>query len=193
MNITLEPMRPMPLAILDAEHKDIRGVLDALSGMAEMIEGERRVLLPDLERMLGILDGFADGSHQAKEERVLFPALHPDSNPFAARVIQELEGDHLSLHKLSHAMHVAVRESRDGSDASALKRFAHAARLYVKVLDTHIDHETQTLFPLASTLLGKRELESVERGFLQMDRSEFGAGRPRFAGSIRALRVKYGH
>lgn len=162
-----------PSAVLEAEHDVIRQLLRALNGMAHTVE---RVPIPrqDLDDALETIAGFADACHHAKEEKVLFPALRRASKE-SERVVRELEGDHKAGRKIVRAMRDAAPGAASG-DVASQEGFAHAARLYAKMLEMHIRHENERLYPLMERVLSPAERERVAEEFERVEREETGAG-----------------
>lgn len=180
-----------PAEILREEHDVIRQLLHALSGIAAELEAGRQVPKRDVDEALDAVVGFADQCHHAKEETVLFPALARTSPEGAPRLVHELEGDHKAGRKLVGTMQREASKAVSG-DADAAGRFARAARLYVKVLEAHIEHETTRLLPLVDSSFPLAEKERLAVEFDRVEREGTGeAGHRRYEGIVHRLGAKY--
>jgi hemerythrin-like domain-containing protein len=139
--------------LLRAEHRVILGMLDALERAAGMVIGAAW-----WGEAIAWLRAFADASHHAKEERVLFPAMvkagvPDDSGPIAMMLAEHVEGRELV---------------RTMADARGTAR-ARAARDYVRLLRDHIAKEDEVVFPLAESVLDGPAASAVARAFDEVE------------------------
>jgi hemerythrin-like domain-containing protein len=147
--------------------------MDALEDMLEehITIGKAIVLLRDAARrlekggplpqdlmpsILGILDGFADKCHHAKEERILFPI-------FAARGRRSSQEvyEFLGEHERSRAIAGALAEAVRANDAQAI---AKNAEDYFELVSQHIRKENM-IFPIWIKSLPDGARKDIEDNF----------------------------
>ncbi len=131
-----------PTDVLRDEHGLILRGLDVLETAAGRLEAGQEP--PDgwWEDALDWLRSFADRTHHAKEEDLLFPAMIRAGLPSAGGPIDVMLEEHERGRALVRAMSVSTGAAR-----------AAAAREYVALLRAHIDKENEVLFPLADAVL----------------------------------------
>jgi hemerythrin-like domain-containing protein len=126
-----------------------------------------------LDQLIAFLTDFADGVHHAKEEDVVLPLLS-DLDPERAEWLSSaLESDHKAGRKLVDTM----RRNLEGAAAGVGHQagaFASAARLYARHLRSHIELETEELFPSMRRLLGPNPTDVLVR-FEEIERARLGA------------------
>jgi hemerythrin-like domain-containing protein len=138
-----------PTDILRDEHQVILNALAVLESAAARLAAGAALPEGWWERAVAWVRGFADGSHHAKEERSLFPAMARAGIPTDGGPI----GVMLAEHEQGRALIRAMMEEDPG-------RRAAAAREYARLLRQHIDKENGVLFPMADAVLD----EAVQRG-----------------------------
>jgi hemerythrin-like domain-containing protein len=127
------------------EHKLILRALDLLDAMSASAERDGRVDEADLGRVLDFLRWFGDAHHQAKEERILFPALKKAAeaqNRPLQHMILEHEQDRALIEKIETAVRVAQ-----------IPEFISCANKLSSTLRNHIYKEDQILFEEACRAL----------------------------------------
>ena len=109
--------------VLSGEHRIIEKVLKALEAMIREIRQTGRVDKAAANSMIDFFRHFADGSHHAKEERILFPYLEskgfsPDQGPVRVMLMEHEYG-----RKCIRAMESALRSHKvDGDEAAEIGR-----------------------------------------------------------------------
>ena len=143
-----------PIDALRDEHRVIVQMLAALETAATRAGTERQP--PDRwwDRAIDWLSAFADRSHHAKEEHVLFPAMIETGVPSEDGPIAVVLEEHARGRGLIHAMAAGTPSERA---ASAVE--------YVRLLRDHIDKEDGFVFPLADAVLDERAQAAVGRAF----------------------------
>jgi len=146
-----------PTEILREEHGVILGALALL----ERAAGRQEKGTPPegwWSELIAWLRAFADRTHHAKEEQLLFPAMVKAGVPSEGGPVAVMLEEHQQGRALIAAMEAGAREDR-----------AARAREYVHLLRGHIDKENGVLFPLADAVLDEpaqralaREFEAVE-------------------------------
>jgi hemerythrin-like domain-containing protein len=135
------------------EHKVILRSLDVLDAMAVVAGAGGSVDASDIYELMNFLRWFADAHHQAKEERVLFPALK------SAAVSQERSVDHMMFeHTLERGL---IEELEKDVRLSEWKEFEARANHLSSTLRNHIYKEDHLLFEAADSLLSPQQDNAV--------------------------------
>jgi hemerythrin-like domain-containing protein len=160
-------------AILRAEHEAILSGTSLLQNVVERIATDEPVSPDQLGHLLGFFDAVADGTHRAKEEKVLFPALAAFGFDVERAAIAANVAEHVRLRSLLDVM----RETAAfiGGSRAARGRFVQAARSYVGVIENHIAKENSVLFPMIDEVLAGRDESWIVEQFAERD-AELGAG-----------------
>ena len=140
------------LEALTAEHRLIEQVCDALEAFAAEVRSRSGDERAELERFVSFLREFADGTHHAKEEDVLFATLieagfPPHGGPVAVMLAEHREGRGYIATIASLAA-----QPRPWSDGDRV-RLSEAAGAYVELLREHIGKEDGILYPIADQRL----------------------------------------
>lgn len=181
-----------PTDILRAEHDAIEHLLQAMDGMAAVLESGGEVPRRDVESALGVIAGFADKCHHAKEEKVLFPVLRRAAPAEGERIARALEGDHAAARKLTATMRAQAAAGESGR-ANERTELARQARTYAKLLRAHIALESKDLFELVEKLPPQTRHHLAEE-FDRIEAQETGEGaHERFERDIHLLHARDGH
>ena len=178
--------------ILGEEHRWIGALLECLSRMLERVAAEE-ALDPEATELLAVFDSFADGTHQTKEERVLFPRLMDRASVTEGEVIRDLLGDHFEDRRLMRGMQNNVLGALYG-EPLCVRELEELASQYLVLHRTHMQRETDELFPLADRLLTPADDLAIVEGFDAVDAVDEGgaAARERLQRRIDALCVRFG-
>jgi len=156
------------LQVLGEEHFWIARMLDCLELVA-MHERETGELDGEAaEELLDLFHSFADGRHQEKEERHLFPRIRVHADAEQETLIQKLEMDHEGdvrhMIRLRSALQGAVH-----GDAVMQREFSRTALEYVGLERKHMSSERLVLFPLAERLLTDGDDKAMLEAFAKLD------------------------
>lgn len=141
------------LETLKNEHRAILTMLSIADAAASRLAGGEAVSPALFADALGFFANFAEGSHQAKEETLLFPllaalGLAPDTSPL------------LSQHDASRCylgeMRAAFDRFRQG-DSQSVESLINSIRAYVQLAQAHVSLEDDYFFPLAVQILSASE------------------------------------
>jgi hemerythrin-like domain-containing protein len=156
--------------VLREEHAWILRMLQCLERVSADSERRGRLEPDGAAELLALFTHFADGVHQEREERCLFPRLLARARSVSERVeLGRLCGEHeeerRAMARLTHELLGAVY-----GDARSLLDFQREARRYVELQRRHVLLENQRLLPLAEALLSSEDDEAVIRGFASLER-----------------------
>jgi hemerythrin-like domain-containing protein len=152
--------------VLSLEHRLIEQMLIALDDVARRI-GHGDDAPPFSEDLLDFFQLFADGTHHAKEEHTLFPALAkrgvgPDTVVDAMLHQHELGRTHV------RDMRQSLARVRQG-DFDARDDFATSASAYSELLRVHIQIEDDDVYPMAEGVLSDDDDRDLIAEFSRLD------------------------
>ena len=143
-----------PTDVLRDEHRVIlKGLATLEAAAARLASGEE---LPERSwsALVDWFRMFADRTHHAKEEDVLFPAMVKAGAPSEGGPIDVMLEEHVQGRALLQALATGDRARR-----------VAAAREYVELLRDHIDKEHGIVFPLAEAVLDGAAARAVASAF----------------------------
>jgi hemerythrin-like domain-containing protein len=138
-----------PTDVLREEHVVILRLLEALEAAAA-----RPVPEGWWEQAVALVRGFADGSHHAREEQHLFPAMVRCGVPSPGGPVDVM----LMEHEEGRRLVARIAAGDPGTRAGAV-------RDYVRLLRAHIDKENGILFPMADAVLDERDVRTLAEAF----------------------------
>ncbi len=150
-----------PIARLHREHQLILRVLETLRRAVKRLEAGGRVPPAFWEEVVNFLQNFADHFHHAKEEELLFGLLQEHHRDSVAALLEEHEQGRLLVHALETATALT------GGDNT--RELAATAREYAGMLETHIRHEDEVVYPRAERKLTPEGREALSRSFDQRE------------------------
>lgn len=155
--------------VLREEHRWILRMLACLERMSLESERTGRLDAGEAAELMALFTHFADGLHQEREERCLFPRLLARARSVGertslARMSGEHEGERRSMGRLNQALLGAIY-----GEARSLQDFRREAASYLELQREHVLHENQELLPLADVLLTREDDEAVMRGFVDLE------------------------
>lgn len=158
---------------LAAEHRVIEEVLAALDRVVADAERTRVVPVTFLKQLVTFSRSFVDQCHHGKEERCFFPCLVKRGVPAEGGPIQVMLREHEEGRRLVGVIEDTLVRHEDGR--AALDDVLGACRDYVDLLRTHIEKESQVLFPLGDAVMGDDDEAGTGQCFADMD-AALGAG-----------------
>ena len=163
------------IAMLRTEHEAILKMLAVTEEVARRL-GEGKRVAPDvLGRLLEFFKLFADKCHHGKEEDLLFPLLEQKGMPRDGGPIGVMLGEHEQGRALIRQMSDAA-EAYAKDPAGAGRRWAHAARGYTTLLESHIDKENNVLFRMAERMLSAEDQRDLAASFEKVEVEKLGPG-----------------
>ncbi len=154
------------------EHDAILESCKVLDYMCGLLNSGRSVPLEDLAIILEFIEEFTFKYHLLREESIAFPAME------AAGILNRygLIGDMIAEH---HAMKGYVRLMEDSLAHNPFHRdkFIKGAEDYVEMMRSHIEKETDELFPLADSRMDQESVGKLSRELEQFELTVTGKGR----------------
>ena len=153
---------------LEAEHRVIERVLDALEEKIARFQSGAPVDTEFFKQALAFAREFADGLHHQKEEQILFPAMvesgiPQDEGPIGVMLDEHEEGRRC-IRRMAESLEAAAM-----AEATALEALADAGREYVTLLRAHIQKEDGVLFPMADRMVGESRQAAVRSAFAEAE------------------------
>lgn len=151
--------------VLREEHRWILRMLQCLEHVCRECERTGRLAAEGAAELMALFKHFADGLHQEREERCLFPRLLARAGSVAERTaIGRLCGDHeqerRALARMNHELLGAIY-----GEARSQQDFLHQARRYIEVQRSHLLQENRELLPLSDLRLTPEDDQSILEGF----------------------------
>jgi hemerythrin-like domain-containing protein len=150
-----------PTHLLRHEHRVIEQAMRALEGICVRMRAGGTVPGDELNKLIDFIEGFADGLHHEKEERLLFPALHQAGLPRESRSLVFLCDEHRVERKLLGELHLAMQQKP--RDSASSERFIAAALQCRDHLIGHMQQEDATLYSLAEEILDNQAKDLLTR------------------------------
>ena len=161
--------------ILMDEHEKILEMLEVLNRVCQNIENGNLPPTEHLERIIDFIRGFADHSHHAKEENLLFPALEKAGIPRDGGPIGVMLSDHTAGRDHVKHMDDSVQRMKNG-DSGAGEHFTQHASDYIQLLANHIHKEYHVLFPMGDRYLSDEMQREQMIGFEKVEEEHIGNG-----------------
>lgn len=155
--------------VLREEHRWILRMLQCLARVQAESERSGRLEPRSSGELMALFTHFADGLHQEREERCLFPRLLARARSVAERTeIARLCGEHEQERRAMARMNRELLGAIYGEPRS-LRDFQREARRYVEMQRSHLLNENRQLLPLAEFLFTREDDEAVMRGFVALE------------------------
>ncbi len=152
-----------PTEDLVREHGDILAMIQVVKEMVRRLEAGEPVDPDHIEKAIYFIRNYADKYHHAKEEDLLFPAMHEAGIPKEGGPIGVMLAEHDEGSGYIATAAAAVERYRQG-DAGAGAEIAANLRNYAGLLEQHINKENQVLYPIADAHIdqtGQTELRWI--------------------------------
>lgn len=164
---------------LSQEHRTIEALLDCFEALLDETHRLDRLDPGIAVELLASFREFAEGAHQEKEERLLFPALQARGGAerrLVATLLDGHRGDRRALETLGQGLEAAAYDDPFSRDL-----FVCRGRAYVARMREHVREEDEVLLPLARRVLDHDQERTLARAFERVD-----ADRPRAAAEPQA-------
>ena len=158
-----------PIETLMTEHRGIERIADSLEGYLSGLDSGDPPPLEDLHGLADLLAEIADRAHHAKEESVLFEAMHREGFPVQEGPIACMLHEHDEGRRLVHEL-AEIARNHTSWTPEIRTRALEAGTRYVALIRQHIQKEDQVLFPMAQRVLPDDLRAEVARRFEEIDR-----------------------
>jgi len=159
------------LATWHTDHVNFARLLDLLEAQLVLFhDGET----PHYELMLDIMfymTHYPDAIHHPKEDLAFARIKERESG--AAATVDELDRQHLELHRLGAQLVASLGDVVNGSVASRTSVEA-PARAYVETFRRHMDLEEEKILPLAARLLRESDWSAINTAVRHIEDPLFG-------------------
>jgi hemerythrin-like domain-containing protein len=147
---------------LENDHVQILRLIVVMEKLVHNVEPKAE----HLEMIVGIIKGFADGFHHAKEETLLFPLLVEKGYSSEQGPVAVMLHEHEQGRNYVRAMAESIARYKAG-DRAALKQVNESMLGYAGLLRSHIGKENNVLFRMADKTLSEKDQQSL---LMQFDR-----------------------
>jgi hemerythrin-like domain-containing protein len=156
--------------VLREEHRWILCLLQCLERVSVNAERDGRLDAATASELMALFTHFADGLHQDREERYLFPRLLARARSVTERMdVGRLCGEHeeerRAMARMSHELLGAIY-----GQPRSLRDFQREALRYANLHRQHVLHENQAVLPLAEAILTPEDDENIMQGFASLER-----------------------
>ncbi len=154
------------VALLSFEHGVIRQVIDVLGEVIKrQATGKHR---DQVVQIVEFLDKYMDRFHHKKEERFIFPFASEADGTLETEV-KRLLSDHRKARRIIGSLQLEVERTAFNEPV-----FDKQALLLVKHVQTHVQHEENSVFPRIEELLSLEQDEAIYRKFEEFTLKKFG-------------------
>ncbi|HZK49298.1 MAG TPA: hemerythrin domain-containing protein [Thermoleophilia bacterium] len=143
-----------PTEDLVREHGDILAMIQVVREMVRRLDAGTAVDPGHIEKAIYFIRHYADKYHHAKEEDLLFPAMHDAGVPREGGPIAVMLAEHDEGRAYVRNAAEALERYRAG-DGAAAQVVAANLRNYGGLLEQHISKENQVLYPIADAHIGQ--------------------------------------
>ena len=161
--------------ILAEEHRAIARVLACLEQLVLRTVRSDTLDAEAAGEILEYLERVADGSHQDKEEQVVFPRLRLHASPEMSRSVERLLGEHEEERRVLGQLRANLEGAAYG-DAFSRDSFVVLARAYAAKSGEHARWEDEIMLPMARQVLPPSEDAELLAGYFAIEERYF-AGR----------------
>ncbi len=140
----------LALHVLQEEHRLIR------TALARLEIASRPIAFAEVERVLDLLERFADGVHQQKEEEGLFPLVGGALRDMVRGALEAMTKEHFMARAYLRAARRALPDALLG-DAVATELLANSLESYIALMRAHLDKEDEILFPFVARSIGPED------------------------------------
>ena len=159
-----------PVGLLMTEHRLIERMLEILRREAEHAESAQCIDVALLDAAVDFIRWYADRTHHAKEESILFRDLaSKELSPADRSLMEELLEDHNFGRKTVGQLVEAKEKYRQGA-YDALATIVEKCRTLVTFYHEHIYKEDNLFFPASLNYLSDGEQKAMLDEFAESDR-----------------------
>lgn len=149
---------------LENDHEHILHLIDVM----ERISGIQQPDIGHLESIVEIIRNFADGTHHAKEENILFPLLAERGFSLSQGPVAVMLHEHEQGRNYVRGIDENIQLYKKG-DLAALSGIYQNMNNYADLLRNHIAKENNVLFKMADNVLSETEQKETLYKFRQAE------------------------
>jgi hemerythrin-like domain-containing protein len=150
------------IEIIKDEHRSMGAVVKGMQARVAAVRAGTEPLDAYLLRaMFDYIEMMPDRVHHPKEDEYLFRFLRRRSVD-AAKMLDELEAEHVRARELLGSMRAALDATREGGRIDGLE---HALDAYASFLWQHMKREEEFILPLAERWLNAGDWETIAVAF----------------------------
>ncbi len=155
------------------EHDLIERMIAVLNRAVEKLESGEAVPPELFFQVVDFIRNFADHTHHAKEEDVLFRLMEErgiprDGGPVGVMLIEHDHG-----REFTRGLEEAARRLQNG-DQNAIPDIISNARGYAQLLTEHIYKENNILYPMGNRVFTPEDQQWLEKEFERVDKEKIG-------------------
>ena len=158
------------IELLSDEHHWIQHMLDCLEKIVANAGESGRLDASLTAELLYLLEFFADGLHQHKEQEVLFPAIIDRTTASEQDYLRDLLGEHIQECSQMERVRAQLAAALSG-EPLGLRNFMTEAAEYGAFHRRHMEQENDVLLPIVARTLTPEEDERVLDGFRMLEAS----------------------
>jgi len=162
-----------PLEPLIEEHRQIRVVISAITSLIGLTRNQRRISPAAFLELQQFIQRFADGSHHAKEEQVLFYEMVQAGIPNHSGPLDCMLNEHEQGRKYAAVIGAAAWACLDG-DWGRQAEMIDAALAWCRLLTAHTEKEDLVLYPIALRVISEARLAELPARFAEVDPEPLG-------------------
>lgn len=151
--------------LLKEEHKEIKLMMNILEEICKKLQSGEQINAEHLEQIVDFFKTFADKSHHAKEEDLLFPEMEKAGIPREGGPIGCMLSEHDQGRTFIQKLNTAIIKYKN--EKKSIDQIVENAHGYINLLRQHIDKEDNILFMIADQRLSeesqKKLLEDFEK------------------------------
>ena len=155
------------------EHDLIEQMLAVLNKAADRLEAGEKVPAEVFLQAADYIRNFADHTHHAKEEDILFKLMAERGIPAESGPIGVMLTEHEHGRHFNSEMEKAAKRLQNG-DASAKPEIISNARNYARLLTDHIFKENNILYPMGNRVFSPEDQQWLEQEFEKVDTEKIG-------------------
>ncbi len=175
---------------LKDEHKVIKLVMDVLERICGRLIAGESVDSEHLEKIVDCIRVFADHSHHAKEEDLLFPEMEKAGIPRQGGPIGVMLSEHDEGRGYVKGMLEGIERYK--KDGGGVDQIVKNAQQYMQLLRQHIDKEDQILYMMADQRLSLEAQKKLLNDFQRMEAEQTGFGqRAKVQEFLEKMNAKY--
>jgi hemerythrin-like domain-containing protein len=173
------------IGLLKEEHRIIEQMIESMRSETGHIASHGQIDPAFIDTAVDCIENYADGTHHAKEEGILFHRLAGKTMSIPdTEVMQRLIDEHVRARKAASDLAAANADYRAG-DINVVGSIQELLTEFVTFYPPHMQKEEREFFVACGAYLTKREDEQIFSEFMEFDRRLIHEHYRRVAGEMR--------